>query len=397
MDETWTTARLLKWTADYLAQRQIESPRLEAELLLAKAIGCSRIDLYTRFDEEAPEDARVTFRSLVKQRAEGMPTAYLIGEKEFFSYSFNVTPDVLIPRPETEHLVTETLDLVKRRFASPVGNNAAASPSESAAANRSAEDSAQNRTSNIDAAGNDAVGSEVAAVETVESANTAESAKTERIEPVDPVVAKESEPQNSDDTQIDELTGESYIRFKPKESQFAHLNLSILDLGTGSGIIPVCLAKNLPMAQFVAVDISSGALKVAKENAVRHKVRDRIDFRQGDLFGPIDDRQKFDFIVSNPPYIGESEMPTLDASVREYEPQLALCGGPKGTEIVERILESAAAYIKPGGYVLIEISPVIHESVVELCQCAVGLTYQTTVLDLSRLPRIVVLSAPFRP
>lgn len=396
MDETWTTARLLKWTADYLAQRQIESPRLEAELLLAKAIGCSRIDLYTRFDEEAEEDVRVSFRSLVKQRAEGMPTAYLVGEKEFFSYSFNVTPDVLIPRPETEHLITETLDLVKRKVASSAEKGAAAFLSASATANRSVEDSAQKSGPNIGACGDGTSGDGASGDGTVTVA-VETLAPVERITPVESVDAKESAPQNSDDTQIDELTGESYIRFKPKASQFAHLNLSILDLGTGSGIIPVCLAKNLPMAQFVAVDISSGALKVAKGNAIRHKVRDRIDFRQGDLFGPIDDRQKFDFIVSNPPYIGESEMPTLDASVREYEPRQALCGGPKGTEIVERILESAATYIKPGGYVLIEISPVIHESVVELCQRAVGLDYQTTVLDLSRLPRIVVLSAPDRP
>ncbi len=101
----WTIGRLLSWTGDYFAGQEIDEPRLSAEVLLAHALGCRRIDLYARFETE-PEPERVTgFRALVKRAADHEPIAYLVGEKEFFSLSFAVTPDVLIPRPETETLV----------------------------------------------------------------------------------------------------------------------------------------------------------------------------------------------------------------------------------------------------------------------------------------------------
>ena len=115
--ETWTIGRLLTWTADYLKQHGASSPRLDAEVLLAMAAGCQRIDLYTRFDEPAPEALRTSFRELVRRRAEGMPVAYLVGRREFYSLSFRVTPDVLIPRPETELLVVALLDRARRRRA----------------------------------------------------------------------------------------------------------------------------------------------------------------------------------------------------------------------------------------------------------------------------------------
>lgn len=111
--ESWTVGRLLQWTTDYLKQRGSTTPRLDAEVLLAQARGCQRIELYTAFNEETDEAQRATFRSLVKQRAEGTPVAYLVGQKEFFSLPLLVTPDVLIPRPETELLVTLALDRIK--------------------------------------------------------------------------------------------------------------------------------------------------------------------------------------------------------------------------------------------------------------------------------------------
>ncbi len=115
--ETWTVGRLLNWTTDYLQQRGADSSRLDAELLLAEACACQRIDLYTQFDHQPPEEVRVAFRELVRRRAEGMPVAYLVGRREFYSMSFRVTPDVLIPRPETEFLVVALTDLVKERAA----------------------------------------------------------------------------------------------------------------------------------------------------------------------------------------------------------------------------------------------------------------------------------------
>jgi len=112
--EVWTIGRLLSWTTDYLAKHGAESPRLDAEVLLAEARGCERIDLYTAYAELASDTTRTAFRELVRRRAEGTPVAYLVGRKEFYALPFRVTPDVLIPRPETEFVVITLLDLVKR-------------------------------------------------------------------------------------------------------------------------------------------------------------------------------------------------------------------------------------------------------------------------------------------
>src|SRR5437762_8307666 len=113
MSESWTILRLLTWTTDYLKSHGSESPRLDAEVLLAHARGCERIMLYAAFNEVVAEDVRTKFRELVKRRAEGVPVAYLVGTREFYSLSFHVTPDVLIPRPETEFVVVAALDALK--------------------------------------------------------------------------------------------------------------------------------------------------------------------------------------------------------------------------------------------------------------------------------------------
>jgi release factor glutamine methyltransferase len=111
--ETWTVRRLLEWTEDFLRKKNVESPRLEAQILLAHALGWKKIDLYVRHEEEPAEDRRTAFRDMIRKRAEGMPVAYLVGHREFYSLSFDVTPAVLIPRPETETLVLEALRLLK--------------------------------------------------------------------------------------------------------------------------------------------------------------------------------------------------------------------------------------------------------------------------------------------
>ena len=112
--ENWTIGRLLEWTTEYLTSHGADSPRLDAEVLLAEARNCKRIDLYTAFEEEASEETKIAFRELVRRRAEGMPVAYLVGYREFYALKFFVTPDVLIPRPETEFLVIRLLDLAKQ-------------------------------------------------------------------------------------------------------------------------------------------------------------------------------------------------------------------------------------------------------------------------------------------
>jgi release factor glutamine methyltransferase len=113
MDETWTIGRLLDWTAKFLAQKGSEFPRLDTEVLLSQALGCKRIELYTRFEEPASEEVRARFKELIRRRLEGCPVAYLVGRKEFFSLEFEVSPAVLIPRPDTETLVVEALRLAR--------------------------------------------------------------------------------------------------------------------------------------------------------------------------------------------------------------------------------------------------------------------------------------------
>ena len=114
-EQAWTIGRLLNWTTDFLRDKGADSARLDAEVLLAHARGCQRIELYTAFEEEADEDLRESFRELVRRRAAGTPVAYLVGHREFFSMSFQVTPDVLIPRSETELIVVRVLDLAKQQ------------------------------------------------------------------------------------------------------------------------------------------------------------------------------------------------------------------------------------------------------------------------------------------
>jgi release factor glutamine methyltransferase len=312
--EPWTVGRLLNWTADYLKGRGSESPRLDAEVLLAETLQCRRIDLYTRFEEEPGDDARAAFREFVRRRAEGMPVAYLVGRREFYSLSFRVTPDVLIPRPETELLVVAVLDLLKKSGTSRSGVSA---------------------VSKEPVAGGEAV-----AVEGETSA----------------------------------------ISDRP----------AIADVGTGSGIIAVCLARHLPNSRVTAIDVSPAALSVAAENARQHGVADRIAFVASDLFAKVPADERFHIVASNPPYVAEAEMAGLAADVRKYEPRGALVAGPRGTEVIARLIPQAAERLLPGGRLLMEISPMIHDAVCELVRAESRLELAPTIKDLARLPRVVV-------
>lgn len=282
--EPWSVGRLLQWTTDYLKRHGSDSPRLDAEVLLAEALGCKRIELYTAFDQEPKEDVRAAFRELVRRRSEGTPVAYLVGRREFYSLTFRVTPDVLIPRPETEFLVIALLDVARQR-------------------------------------------------------------------------------------QADQVT--------------------VCDVGTGSGIVAVTAAKHLPNARITAVDISPAALEVARGNAETHGVLDRIEFLQSDLFAAISPERRFDFVVSNPPYVSEAEMEALAPDVRDHEPRLALLAGPIGTEVIQTLVSQAAERLNPGGYLLMEISPMIHDAVQSLLAADARFEPGPTIKDLARLPRVV--------
>jgi release factor glutamine methyltransferase len=166
-------------------------------------------------------------------------------------------------------------------------------------------------------------------------------------------------------------------------------NPSIADVGTGSGIIAVCLAKHLPAARVTAIDISPAALSVARGNAEEHKVADRIEFVESDLFAAVPPGRQFDFIVSNPPYVTTAEFEKLAADVRKYEPRVALVAGRQGTEVIARLIPQAAERLRSGGHLLMEISPMLHEAVCALVNADGRFELGPTIKDLARLPRVV--------
>ncbi len=260
--ETWTINRLLTWTADYFKKQSLEQPRLEAEVLLGYALGCPRIALYTRFEEIVGDEQRAKFREFVKNRVAGMPVAYIVGKKEFYSLNFTVTRDTLIPRPETEHLVAAVIDALK---AAPPGTE-----------------------------------------------------------------------------------------------------LTVADVGTGSGAIAISVAKYAAKSQVTAIDASAAATKVAEQNARELGVADRVQVRVGDLLSGVDMGQKFRAIAANLPYVSQAEFEQLDKSVKEFEPESALVGGETGIEIIARLIPQAADHLQAGGLLALEVSPMIADRVATL-------------------------------
>lgn len=291
--EIWNVQRLLEWTTTFLRGHGSASPRLEAEILLARALGLSRIELYTNFETVPDDEKKALFRGLVKRRGEGEPVAYLTGRKEFYSLEFNVSPDVLIPRPETEQLVLEGIE---------------------------------------------------------------------------------------------------FLRARQKSGQTAPPR--IVDLGTGSGAIAVALAKNLPTAQVTAVDISPKALAAAEKNAEKQGVADRITFIESDLFAKIPAGEKFDLLVSNPPYVSRAEYDALAPMVRNYEPKTALLAGEIGTEIIERILALAPNFAVPGAKLLVELSPMIADAVEKSAEASGKFTEITVLKDFAGLRRTLSTRIP---
>jgi release factor glutamine methyltransferase len=250
--------------------------------MLAHVQSRQRVELYTHFDEPVDEAARTRFRDLVRRRALGAPVAYLVGHKEFFSLSFVVSPAVLIPRPESEFVLTEYLAL----------------------------------TSQI-------------------------------------------------------------------ESPRA------VDVGTGSGCLAIAAAHRQAQGHWIAIDISEPALAVARGNAARLGVADRIDFRLGDGLEPVAADAPFDAIISNPPYIPTGQIPGLEPGVRDFEPRLALDGGPDGLAIVRRLIEQSVDRLKPGGHLILEIGTYQEQPVRALIEAQTAFRLAPTVYDHAKHPRVI--------
>ncbi len=160
----------------------------------------------------------------------------------------------------------------------------------------------------------------------------------------------------------------------------------IVDVGTGSGCIAVALAKELPHAQIVATDISPTALEIARANAARHNVQHRISFREADLLEGLPS-EAFDFVVSNPPYVGESEEEQVQLEVRKYEPRNAVFAGETGLEIIQRLIPKAGMVLRPGGWLVMEISGSIVDGVTGSLK---GWQEFRITNDLQGIPRIAI-------
>jgi release factor glutamine methyltransferase len=279
--KVWTVLELLRWTTDHFSGRGIETARLDAECLLAAALGVERMRLYIDFDKPVTPEARAVYRAHVVQRGtHRVPVSQLIGEKEFWSMPLRVTADVLTPRPDSETLVVAALDRVADREAP----------------------------------------------------------------------------------------------------------ISVLDVGTGSGAIALAIARERPKALVTATDISAAALRVAEANAESLGLADRVAFAEGPLFEPVVPRQ-FDLVVSNPPYLAESERAGL-APELGHEPDVALFGGADGLEVIRAMVAEIPQVLAPGGGFALELAPAQAETVANWVGKA-GLEDVTIHRDLAELPRVV--------
>ena len=244
-----------------LTAANVPSPRLNAELLLMFTLGCDRAYLYAYPERKLSTDDQSRYDQALSEREHGVPTQYITGHQEFWGMDFIVTPAVLIPRPETEHVIETVLERVR-----------------------------------------------------VERAPS----------PVD--------------------------------------SLRILDVGTGSGCIALALAKELPSAEIHATEISTAALEIARANAARLQLEACVQFHCTDLLQGLE-LGAFDFVVSNPPYVGESEDDQVQVEVRKHEPHNAVFAGATGLEVIERLIPQAHESLKPGGWLVMEISGTVAERV----------------------------------
>ena len=242
-----TVLESLQLSTDFLEKKGIESARLNAELLLAEILKCKRLDLYLKFDQPLKENEVGIYREWISRRGKFEPFQYITGNVEFYGLPFKVTPDVLIPRPETEILVEEVIKYCKNKS-----------------------------------------------------------------------------------------------------------GLKILDIGTGSGNIPVALAKNLNDADITAIDISENALIIAKENSSINGVVEKIHFIAADINNYTSNHQ-FDVIISNPPYVSKEEYPTLQKEIINFEPMIAVSDSNDGLDFYRTIAERSKILLKSSGKIFLEV------------------------------------------
>jgi release factor glutamine methyltransferase len=275
-------------SAEFLTRKGVDSPRLQAELLLAHILKLERMRLYLDFERPLSNEEANIFRSLVIRRGEREPLQQITGSTNFCGFEISVNRSVLVPRPETELLA--------------------------------------------------------------EKAWQSLSSKT---------------------------------RPGPQ-------GMSALDLCTGSGCLAIAVAKNCEQTRAVATDVSPEALECAKANAVKNNVADRIEFRLGNGFQTLKPTERFDLILSNPPYIPTAEIESLQPEVKDWEPKLALDGGPDGLDWYRRIASEGHAFLSTDGKVILELGDGQSESVRKLFENEKWIV-EAVIEDYNRRPRIMVV------
>jgi len=281
-----TLAEAINRAAVTFSDRGISNARLDAELLLRHVLRQDRAWILAHIQDVLDAEHQKVFERLISRRQKREPLQYITGTQEFWGLDFIVTPDVLIPRPETELIVESALRT----------DSGSASP-------------------------------------------------------------------------------------------------LIVDLCTGSGCIAVSLAKELPASRVLATDRSENALDVARKNARKHQVSDRIRFFHGDLFEPLDEldiRGRVDIMVSNPPYVPDGLLCILQPEVRDYEPELALVAGPEGTEIHQRIIKAAPDYLKHHGSLIMEMGIGQAEKVGQMVRASGAFHAPDILKDLAGIERVIV-------
>jgi release factor glutamine methyltransferase len=287
--KTWIIKDLLPVSIDFLKSKNIESPRLCAELLLAQQLNTGRLKLYLEYDQPVGEKDLDEYRTMIKRLVDGEPLQYITGIQEFWSMDFIVNSSVLIPRPETEILVEQAL----------------------------------------------------------------------------------------------RIYNEEYIKKNPE--------VSILDIGTGSGAIAIAIASELENAGISAVDISVKALETAKLNAAKHGMENRIKFYEGNLLEPFEkNHQFFDIILSNPPYVTTNDYELLPRKIKDFEPKLALKSGEDGLSHIRKILEKAPGFLNPGGWLMIEMDPDQTDSAIQIISNNDGYSTGQVIKDFSSKDRVVI-------
>jgi len=282
--EAWTILRMILWSAEYLTEKGVENARLDAEWLLAHALGVERLQLYLEYDRPLSPEERDAFKPLLRRRAGREPLQYILGRTGFRELDLVTDPRVLVPRPETEVLVEEVLSW------------------------------------NVDREGAS----------------------------------------------------------------------SALDVGTGSGAVALSLAVEGLGGAIVATDVSTEALDVATENARRHEVSDKIEFRQGNLFEALKVGERFDIVVSNPPYVEDGQKPDLEPEVNEWEPPGALFAGADGLSVIRPLVASAGEWLRPEGLLALEVGAGQESRVVEMIEKTGSFGPARVRKDLNGRPRVVL-------